>query len=139
MGIRLYFRNKYKDNDLYNEFCLGKLFYYIDSRYKPRLKCVEYLEEENALDHYIFDIEDYNYEDLYECFLEQCSCCPYIDYDDNLFELSTEQLIKFVYLYCKDYDAVWNTNVFEEFFERIIDFIAENEAVENRWLFRLGA
>lgn len=137
MGIRLYFRNKDKKD---NEYCLGKLLYYHEAGNFQKLECVKYLEQIGALDHYVFDLDDYELSSLYTAFLLQCSCCPYMDYgDEGMFELSTGQLMQFVILYIKDHAAVWEHPVMYSSIENIIEYVEANETCEPIWEFRLGA
>lgn len=137
MGIRLYFRNKDKTN---NEYCLGKLYYYWEETGLPKLESVKYLEQIGALDHYVFDLDDYGLASLYSAFLLQCSCYPYMDYgDEGMFELSTGQLMQFVMLYIKDHAKAWEHPVMYSSIENIIEFVEANETCEPIWEFRLGA
>lgn len=136
MGIRLYFRNKYDPKE---EFCLGKLLHYANS--VNHLECVDFIIETGALDDYEW------YEDVPDrCkmhgeFLDECVICAYQDYGD-LFELSTEDLCLFIYLYRKDQKDFWGPDHIVQYdldLEDELKFIQKHAAVENRWEFRLGA
>lgn len=136
MGIRLYFRNKYKPE---KEYCLGKLFSYAEG--KDKLKCVDFLNDVGALDEYWIDDEwrkDYHWcetpQELFQC---MCECTRYIDYNEDFFELCTEDLIWFLVLYWEDHASFHgheDWGIREE-----AKFIQENATCETRWEFRLGA
>lgn len=140
MGIRLYFRNKYKPE---NEYCLGKLFAYAEGN--DKLKCVDFLNDVGVLDEFWLDGEihtQWSYcETPQELFLDMCCCCTYQDYGE-FFELCTEDLFMFLYLYRKDQKEFWrpqhivtyDTDLLQE-----IKYVQKHASVENRWEFRLGA
>lgn len=139
MGIRLYFRNKDKPKE---EFCMGKLLHYAE--YKENLTCVWFLEQINALDDYWTDSElrtDYYYcENVVELFITLCNCTPYIDYGD-LFEMSSEDLFYFLFLYYEDMCKIYGLMITEKY-QAIAEasaFIMKNASCESRWEFRLGA
>lgn len=135
MGIRLYFRNRYKPE---NEYCLGKLFAYAER--KDKLKCVDFLNEVGELDAYWIDSElrtGYDWcKTPQELFQEMCCCCTYQDYGE-FFELCTEDLIWFLVLYWDDHASFHEhpgLGLREE-----AEFIQKNATRETRWEFRLGA
>ncbi len=139
MGIRLYFRNK--DNPK-EEYCLGKLLHYAE--YKENLTCVWFLDQINALDEYWTDSElrtDFYYcENVTELFITLCQCCPYVDYGD-LFEMSSEDLFYFLFLYYEDKGKIdgWTTIEQHQAVVEASAFIMKNATCESRWEFRLGA
>ena len=135
MGIRLYFRNKYKPE---NEYCLGKLFAYAEG--KDKLKCVDFLNDVGVLDEFWLDGEIHTMwsycKTPQELFLDMCCCWTYQDYGD-FFELCTEDLIWFLVLYWEDHASFHgheDWGIREE-----AKFIQENATCETRWEFRLGA
>lgn len=136
MGIRLYFRNKYEPKE---EYCLGKLFHYANS--VDHLDCVDFIVEAGALNDYEWCVN-------FPCtgiksgdFLDECVICAYQDYG-GLFELSTEDLCLFIYLYRKDQKEFWGPDHIVQYdldLEDELKFIQKHAAIENRWEFRLGA
>ena len=136
MGIRLYFRNKYHPGE---EYCLGKLLHYAD--YKDKLLCVDFLVSVNALDLYEWYKEVPKFENMGQEFISECAICVYQDYGE-LFELSTEDLCLFLYLYRQDQKEFWGPDHIVQYdtdLKSEIEYIQKNAAVENRWEFRLGA
>lgn len=136
MGIRLYFRNKYAPAD---EYCMGKLLHYAD--YKDRLSCIDFLVSVNALDEYDWYEDRPEVNDMASEFISECSICPYQDYGD-LFELCTEDLFLFLYLYRKDQKEFWgpdNHVIYDTDLHQEIEYVQKHASVESRWEFRLGA
>lgn len=136
MGIRLYFRNKYAPAD---EYCMGKLLYYADI--KDRLSCIDFLVSVNALDEYVWSRDTPSFNDIAKQFIDECAIWSYIDYGD-LFELGTEDLFMFLYLYRKDQKEFWgpdNIVTYDTDLQQEIEYVQKHASVENRWEFRLGA
>ena len=136
MGIRLYFRNKYAPKD---EYCLGKLLYYADV--KDNLKSIDFIVSVGALDEYEWYKDSPEFNDMAKEFIVECTICAYQDYGD-LFELCSEDLFMFLYLYRKDQKEFWgpdNTVTYDTDLLHEIEYVQKHAAVENRWEFRLGA
>lgn len=136
MGIRLYFRNKYNPKD---EFCLGKLLYYAD--YYSRLSCIDFLVSVNALVDYEWVEGMPEVKEMTKVFISECQICAYQDYGD-LFELCTEDLFQFIYLYRKDQKEFWGPDHIVQYdtdLEDEIKYIQTHAVCANMWEFRLGA
>ena len=138
MGIRLSFRNKYKPDA---EYCLGKYLSYAETT--DAHESIDFLVECGALDDYEWwDDPDHilSKSEVVDRFITECQSCTYQDYG-SLFELSTEDLIWFIYLNIIDKSKLreWPVSDFKDQFVGAMEFIKDNAAVENRWEFRLGA
>ena len=142
MGRRLSFRKK---NIQSEEFCLGKLYYYIDTKEEAEsCESIKYLLDLGALYGVFGDFED----DLYdfdgsdaERFAEICSFCPYQDYGE-FFELTKAQARKFIELYAYDKARLYggDENTAKDQIARALAFMDRQSSLDTSiFEFRLGA
>lgn len=142
MGIRLSFRKK---NIQSEEFCLGKLYYYIDTKEEAEsCESIKYLLDHGALYGVFGDFED----DLYdfdgsdaERFAEICSFCPYQDYGE-FFELTKAQARNFITFYAYDKARLYggDEDTAREQIERAFAFMDRMSSCDSSiFEFRLGA
>lgn len=135
MGIRLYFRNKYKPED---EFCLGKYFSYAEKK-DCCYMCVKYLIKSGRIDYFLIDYkEQYDSGDDIYNFLEACAMGRYYEYGE-FFEMTTEEACGFIADYMLDRCRLWQYDLKASYMIDILQFIAQNATIESMWEFRLGA
>ena len=136
MGIRLYFRNKYKPED---EFHLGKYFSYAEKK-DGCYNCVKYLLDHVSsafdllMEYREFYIGD---DDIYD-FLDMCANGIYFDYGD-FFEMETDDLCGFLSCYIMDRCSLFNYELKPEYLIDILQFIGDHGTIKSVWEFRLGA
>lgn len=142
MGIRLSFRKK---NIQSEEFCLGKLYYYIDTKEEAEsCESIKYLLDLGALQGLFGDFEDDYYEydgSDAERFADICSFCPYQDYGE-FFELTKEQARQFITFYAFDKSRLYggDEDTAREQIESAFAFMDRQSSLETSiFEFRLGA
>lgn len=134
MGIRLYMRNKTAAGE---EFCLGKLYYYLEERDNCNESAL-YLLKIGAIDKFLKGW-DYEYISKIDQFYTMCMCFSYIEYGD-FFELYGNRLYEFLGRYFRDWKTAWGYEISkaEEFYNDACKFIDEHSD-GSIFEFRLGA
>ena len=136
MGIRLYMRNKTASGA---EFCLGKLFYYVDEKDGCN-GAAKFLSESGALIPFFNDLTDFEFcKNDIDRFLTACHCITYIDYGE-FFSLHKKQIHEFLGFYFRDWKkfqdaADWQAVNFYDKACSFIDAFGDGDI----WEFRLGA
>lgn len=137
MGIRLYMRNKTAKG---TEFCLGKLFYYVDEKDGCN-SAAKFLADSGTLIPFFNSIEpDYNFcTSPVDKFLTACYCISYIDYGE-FFSLHKNKIHEFLGFYFRDWKkfqdaADWQAVAFYDKACSFIDAFGDGDV----WEFRLGA
>lgn len=147
MGIRLYFRKKGIESE---EFCLGKLFGYMDGAWNyKRLECVCFLRDISGADDFLQEAAEYDYDtDLeevlkeksyMELFGENVDYNAYIDYG-GFFNLTKAKCREFIKLYLQDHAREWDHEYCGNTEQCAIDFMNRMSSSEKSvFEFRLGA
>lgn len=144
MGIRLSLRKK---NIQSEEFCLGKLFSYLDkSEDANGISCIWYLVNVGAInglleefsDEFTGYLSDTSKAERFELI---CEWCSYQDYGE-FFELTKDLAREFIKMYINDKSVFWNWNDKEtiEFENEALAFMDRQSSLETSiFEFRLGA
>lgn len=145
MGIRLYFRKKDIESE---EFCLGKLFNYLDyPKQYETLESVCFLRDVRGCDDLIQEVAEYEYdkdpEECEESYMElfgiACEFWAYHDYGE-FFQLTKAKAREFIRRYLQDHARVWCHEYWSNTEQCAMDFMQRMSSSEKSvFEFRLGA
>lgn len=145
MGIRLYFRKKGIESE---EFCLGKLFTYLDlPKHYESLESVCFLRDVRACDDLLQEFASYEYDtdidSVEESYMELFGeCVEYWNYQDygEFFQMTKAKCREFIRRYLQDHARVWGHEYWSNTEQCAMDFMQRMSSSEKSvFEFRLGA